>query len=450
MTKRLFGTDGVRGLANKELTPQLAFDLGRAACMVLAGSGKKAPVFVIGKDTRLSCSLLETALESGIMSVGGNVIALGVIPTPAVAVLTRYYEADAGVVISASHNPYYDNGIKFFNASGLKLADKIEDEIQRVMEEKTPPRTCINENVGTMKIVRNAGDLYLDYIQKMLPDIQLNGLKIVLDCANGATYLTAPEIFSRLGAEIRVLSCKPDGKNINDGCGSTHIAGLQNEVMKEQADFGLAFDGDGDRLIAVDENGRELNGDAVMYICARHLKAEKKLAKNTVVGTIMSNMGLQAALNKEGIDMVRTSVGDRYILQKMIECGYTFGGEQSGHLICSAINTTGDGIASALLLASIVQNSGRSLSQNAAGFIPFPQVLVNVRLEPEKKYAYQNSDEIREAVDALNKKYDGQGRVLLRHSGTEPLVRIMVEGRDTEQISRDAQILAELVAKISK
>lgn len=447
--KRLFGTDGIRGIANKDLTPQFAFELGRAACLFL-GSDEKQPLFVIGKDTRLSCSLLETALASGIMSVGGNVISLGVIPTPAVSVLTRYYQATSGIVISASHNPYYDNGIKFFNSSGLKLADQIEDEIQRVMEEKHAYPACINEKIGNMKTVRNAGDLYLSFLLESMPTADLSGLKIILDCANGSTYLTAPEIFNRLGAEVKVISCKPNGLNINEECGSLHISNLQKEVLKENADFGLAFDGDGDRLIAVDENGKEVNGDGIMYICAKYLKEQKKLHKNTLVVTIMSNMGLKVALQEEDIDIVETKVGDRYILQKMIEGKYNFGGEQSGHIIYSDVNTTGDGIASALMLASIVKNSKKSLSQNVANFIAYPQVLVNVRVDEDKKYVYQESAEVKQALESLNKKYANQGRILLRHSGTEPLVRVMMEGENYSQIFEDATMLADVIAKISK
>ncbi len=447
--KRLFGTDGVRGIANKDLTPQLAFELGRAACLFL-GSDEKQPLFVIGKDTRLSCALLETSLASGIMSVGGNVISLGVIPTPAVSALTRYYKATSGIVISASHNPFYDNGIKFFNNSGLKLADKIEDEIQHVLEERPQPDGFINEKVGNMKIVRNAGDLYLAFLKEAMPKMDLSGLKIVLDCANGATYLTAPEIFSKLGAEIKVLSCKPNGVNINDNCGSLHISNLQQEVLKEHADFGLAFDGDGDRLIAVDENGKEVNGDGIMYICAKYLKAHKKLHKNTLVVTTMSNMGLKIALQNENIDIVETNVGDRYILQKMIEEGYNFGGEQSGHIIYSDINTTGDGIVSALLLSNIIKESKKSLSQNVANFITFPQVLINVRVDADKKFAYQDNAEVEQAMKILTKKYAGEGRILLRHSGTEPLVRIMMEGKNHSQIFEDASMLADMIARISK
>lgn len=447
--KRLFGTDGIRGVANKDLTPQLAFELGRAACLFL-GSDEKQPLFTIGKDTRLSCAMLETALASGIMSAGGNVILLGIIPTPAVSVLTRYYQATSGIVISASHNPYYDNGIKFFNSSGLKLADEIEDEIQRLIDEKDEYPVCINDKIGNMKIARNSAELYISFLSESMPSADLSGLKIVIDCANGSTYLTAPEIFSRLGAETKVVSCKPNGININEECGSLHISNLQKEVLKENADFGLAFDGDGDRLIAVDENGKEVNGDGIMYICAKHLKEQKKLHKNTVVVTVMSNMGLKIALQNEDIDIVETNVGDRYILQKMIEGKYNFGGEQSGHIIYSDVNTTGDGIATALMLASIVKNSGKPLSQNVANFISYPQVLINVRVDEDKKFVYQNNGEVNQVLEYLNKKYANQGRILLRHSGTEPLVRVMMEGENYSQILEDATLLADVIAKISK
>ncbi len=446
--KRLFGTDGIRGIANKELTPQLAFQLGRAACIVLGGTEKR-PLFIIGKDTRLSCSMLETAIASGIMSMGGNVASLGVIPTPAVAALTRYYKADAGIVISASHNPYYDNGIKFFNSSGLKLADEIEDEIQNVLQANPCFDTFTHEKVGSMRNIRNAGDLYLAFLMESMPRINLKGKKIVLDCANGSTYLTAPELFTKLGADIKVIACKPDGMNINEQCGSTNIARLQNEVIKENADFGLAFDGDGDRLIAVDENGKELNGDRIMYLCAKQLKAQKKLQHSTLVVTVMSNIGLKIALQNEGIDIVETQVGDRYILQKMMENNYNLGGEQSGHIIYSDINTTGDALVSAMLLASIASESGKSLSQHFTDFIEYPQILLNVKVEPDKKLLYQDNPLVEEAVKELNKRYRGEGRILLRHSGTEPLVRIMIEGKNQEAIQKDANALAALIAKIS-
>ena len=447
--KRLFGTDGIRGLANKELTPLMAYQLGRAACTVL-GQGETKPVFVIGKDTRISCSMLEAALSSGIMSMGGNIIQLGVIPTPAVAALTRYYGACSGVVISASHNPYYDNGIKFFNSSGLKLADKIEDEIQRVMQEQPQQETCTHDKIGTLKAVRNAVDLYRAFLFEAIPNVDLSGLKIVLDCANGSTYLAAPEIFSKLGAEITVLSCSPDGKNINENCGSTHIANLQKKVLEKNADFGLAFDGDGDRLIAVDENGKKVDGDGIMYLCAKYLSTEKKLNKNTLVLTSMSNLGLKIALQKEGIDIIETSVGDRYILQKMIENNLILGGEQSGHIIYSDVNTTGDGIASAILLSYIIQSSGKTLSQNVANFIEYPQVLINIRVEGDKKYQYQNDLQVEEKVKLLERKYAGDGKILLRHSGTEPLVRVMIQGKNHEEIQKDASDLADLIAEISK
>ena len=447
--KRLFGTDGVRGLANKELTPLMAYQLGRAACIVL-GQGETKPVFVIGKDTRMSCSMLESALSSGIMSMGGNIIQLGVIPTPAVAALTRYYGACSGVVISASHNPYYDNGIKFFNSSGLKLADEIEDEIQKVMQTQPQQEVCTHDKIGTLKAVRNAVDLYRAFLVETIPNVDLSDLKIVLDCANGSTYLAAPEIFSKLGAKIVVLSCSPDGKNINENCGSTHIANLQKKVLEEKADFGLAFDGDGDRLIAVDENGKKVDGDGIMYICAKYLSAEKKLNKNTLVLTSMSNLGLKIALQKEGIDIIETSVGDRYILQKMIENNLKLGGEQSGHIIYSDVNTTGDGIASAILLSHIIKSSGKTLSQNVASFIEYPQILINIRVENNKKYEYQNNPQVEEKVKFLEKKYAGDGKILLRHSGTEPLVRVMIQGKSHEEIQADASDLADLIAEISK
>jgi phosphoglucosamine mutase len=356
--------------------------------------------------------MLETALCSGIMSVGGHVISVGILPTPAVAVLTRYYGATSGVVISASHNPYYDNGIKFFNASGLKLADEIEEEIEQAMDIAVNHTQFTHEKIGTLKAVRNAADLYIAFLLDAIPPMDLQGLKIALDCSTGATYIAAPEIFTKLGAEIKVIAGKPNGTNINDNCGSTHIASLQNEVVTKHADFGLAFDGDGDRLIAVDENGKEVNGDGIMYLCARFLQKEKRLQKDTLVLTKMSNIGLKIALQREGIDIVETNVGDRYILQKMLDGGYNLGGEQSGHIIFSDVNTTGDGLATALLLTSIIKKSGKTLSQNVANFITYPQVLVNVRVHPDKKLIYAQNEQILTRIQELQKKYDGEAESL--------------------------------------
>lgn len=446
---RLFGTDGVRGIANKDLTPTLAFQLGQAACCELM-SETKAPLFAIGKDTRISGDMLEAALSAGIMSMGGNIISLGIIPTPAVPVLTKYYNASAGVVISASHNPYYDNGIKFFNEHGFKLTDETEDNIQKRIEDNCLAQPALNANIGAGSFSECAKEVYLKHLFNHIKLYSLNGLKIVIDCANGATAATAPEAFETTGAEIIIINAAPDGCNINEHCGSTHLDGLRAHVVSENADFGIAFDGDGDRLMAVDENGNIVNGDKLMYLFAQYFKNRNTLRKDTVIVTTMSNLGLLKALNAIGIDYRQTDVGDRYILQKILSEGYNFGGEQSGHIIIYDINTTGDGLASALILANIIRESNVSLGELTRKFTNYPQILLNVKVESEKKLRYKDSDEVAGAVELLNKKYEGNGRILLRHSGTEPLVRIMIEGEDQSEIEKDAQHLAEIIERISK
>lgn len=446
---RLFGTDGVRGIANKELTPDLAYNLGKAACKVLKQESSR-PVFIIGKDTRISGDLLENALCAGIMSQGGDVIKAGVIPTPGIAILIRKYNADSGVVISASHNPYYDNGIKFFNSMGLKLSDEIEDQIQNTIESNTFTNDIVNESVGTCSLLEEAYSLYVDEILNKFPDFDLESKIIVLDCANGASYKSAEMAFRRLKAELICINNNPDGTNINDNCGSTHINALINAVKKNNADFGFAFDGDADRLLACDENGKEINGDMIMYLIAKYLKEQNELYDNTLVLTVMSNLGLKKAMQEAGINIVETAVGDRYILQEMLRNGFTLGGEQSGHIINSKINSTGDGLATALMISCILSQKKCKMSELFSDFVNYPQILVNVRTEPDKKMLYETSEEVKSVLDALTKKYKGNGRILLRPSGTEPLVRVMIEGLNEEEIKNDAEYLADIIAKVSK
>ncbi len=446
---RLFGTDGVRGIANKELTPQLAYELGRAACCELM-SETKAPLFAIGKDTRISGDMLEAALSAGIMSMGGSVISLGIIPTPAVPILTQYYNASAGVVISASHNPYYDNGIKFFNEHGFKLTDATEDNIQKRMDGQLGLQPALDEKIGTHTYSERAKEIYLDYLFEKVRPRTLKGLKIVMDCANGANSETAPEAFERTKAEVIVINASPDGCNINRHCGSTHLDALRAQVVRENADFGIAFDGDGDRLLAVDESGNVVNGDKLMYLFAKYLKKKNALRKDGVVLTTMSNMGLLKALESIGVGYVQTDVGDRYILQRILNEGYNFGGEQSGHIIAFDINTTGDGLASALMLSSIIKENEAPLSELAGDYADYPQVLVNVKVENKNKLRYKDCAEVAEAVENLSKAYAGNGRILLRHSGTEPLVRIMIEGENQQAIEKDAHALAAIIERISK
>ncbi len=436
---RLFGTDGVRGLANADLTPKMAFELGAAACSVLRKEGE-IPVFVVGMDTRISGDMLFCALASGIMSAGGDVVDLGIIPTPAVAVLTRYYNADAGVVISASHNPYYDNGIKFFGSDGFKLEDELEDKIQEKMSDLT---AVTHEKIGCKLLCRNPEELYMDYILEKFPDADFGGLKIALDCANGATENVAQMIFEELGAEVDVFFNESSGININDGCGSTHTEKLCEIAAGGDYDIAFAFDGDGDRLIVVDKGGNEINGDRLIYAIAADLHEKKLLEKETVVATIMSNYAMDTALAKRGINIVRTKVGDRYIMQEMLKEGYSFGGEQSGHMIYLPANTTGDGIISAVIVAGMVKNG--DLDRYLDEITLFPQALVNAKVTKEMKENYASVPEIKEAIDGVNEKYDGCGRLLIRPSGTENLVRVMIEGNDTLQINEDAKALAELI-----
>ncbi|SHE79003.1 phosphoglucosamine mutase [Desulforamulus putei] len=442
---KLFGTDGVRGVANTELTAELAFRLGRAGAHVLTRQGHPRKV-IIGRDTRISGDMLEAALAAGICSVGVDVYKVGVLPTPAIAYLTRKLGAGAGVVISASHNPVADNGIKFFGPSGYKLPDELEAQIEKLA---TDPEAHLPKptggDLGRMYMVENALDQYVEYVKGTI-STDLQGLKVVVDCANGAAYRVAPRVLSELGAEVIPIFHLPDGVNINDNCGSTHPEALMAEVVKQGADLGLAHDGDADRVLAVDHAGNLVDGDQIMVLCAKHLKARGKLRKNTVVVTVMSNLGLHKALEKSDINVVETKVGDRYVLEKLLETGTRFGGEQSGHIIFLEHNTTGDGIITALQLLSVVKETGKPLAQLAGQMEKYPQILKNVRVQD--KTAVMNSPIITEAIRRFERDLAGQGRILVRPSGTEPLVRIMVEGKDMEELQAIVDKMAEIVGSI--
>ncbi|WP_072724535.1 phosphoglucosamine mutase [Tepidibacter thalassicus] len=442
--RKLFGTDGVRGIANKELTSELAYKLGRAGGYVLT-RGKKNIKVVVGKDTRISGDMLESALISGIMSVGADVICVGVVPTPAVAYLTKYYEADCGVVISASHNPVEYNGIKFFNKDGYKLDDSIELEIEHLIEEMNKIEcNPIGENIGTKIEKKEAVRDYVNYL-KSIVDVDFKNLKVILDCANGASFEVAPLVFEELGANVITINNKPDGKNINLNCGSTHPELLQQEVLKNNADIGLAYDGDADRLIAVDEKGQIVDGDHIMTICASYLRKQGKLKKDTLVVTVMSNIGLHIAAKENNFNIVSTKVGDRYVLEEMIKGGYNLGGEQSGHMIFLDYNTTGDGVLSSLILSSILVDENKSLSNLCGIMNKYPQVLVNARVKNENKNRYLEDAHIKGEIEKIEKILDGKGRVLIRPSGTEPLVRVMLEGKEEGQIKDLATSLANLI-----
>ena len=441
---RMFGTDGVRGIANKELTAELAYKLGRAGAFVLT-EGAHKPKILVGKDTRISGDMLESALVAGILSVGGEAIILGVIPTPAVAHLTRKYNADAGIMISASHNPVEYNGIKFFDNRGYKLPDDLEDEIQRVIGsgfEGVPSPT--GTDVGKRRIEVGALDDYKDFAKNTVA-VNFDGLKVALDCANGANYKAAVDTFRDLGAEVYVINDNPDGTNINEKCGSTHPEELMEYVVKKGCDVGFAFDGDADRCLAIDEKGNLINGDMILALCGKHLKTINRLKDDTVVVTVMSNLGLDIAFMNIGINAVKTKVGDRYVLEEMIKGKYVLGGEQSGHIIFLEYNTTGDGLVTALQVASIIQKEKKSLSKLCSIMKELPQVLVNAKVPNEKKNIYLEDEEIKAEIERIEKQMQGRGRVLIRPSGTEPLVRVMLEGEDQEEINKIAQNLADMI-----
>lgn len=442
---RLFGTDGVRGVANKELTPELAFNLGKAGTYVLKAKNKR-PVVVIGKDTRISGDMLESALEAGILAVGGNVIKLGVIPTPAVAYLARYYNADAGIVISASHNTFEYNGIKFFNGDGYKLDDILEEKIEDLIISSVDVNSHITgELVGRcLEGSEDAADLYVKHLLETV-DFRLDGVKVALDCANGASYEIAPRVYKALGAEVSVMGNNPDGININGGCGSTHPEKLGELVKKTGSDIGLAFDGDADRLIVVDEKGNAIDGDRVIAICARMLKEAGRLAENKVTATVMSNIGFHKAMESSGIEVDVTGVGDRYVLEKMLKTGCVIGGEQSGHIIFKEHTTTGDGVLSSLQFMKALKISGKTPSELAGEIEIFPQVLVNAKINNDYKKTYMEDPDVVQAIKEVETILSGNGRVLIRPSGTEPLLRVMLEGNDETQLYELAHKLAGLI-----
>lgn len=443
---RMFGTDGVRGIANEELTPEIAYNLGRAGAYVLS-KGSHKPRILVGTDTRISKDMLENALVAGILSVGAEAVCVGVIPTPAIAYLTRKYKLDAGVVISASHNPVEYNGIKFFNSQGYKLSDELEDKIQGIIENEfkdVPSPT--SGSVGRKVTEDSALEEYIEFAKSTI-DCDLKGMRIALDCANGASYKSAVRSFRELGAEVVVINNDPDGININDCCGSTHPEELMEYVVKKKCDLGLAFDGDADRCLAVDEKGNLIDGDFIMAVCGKDLKDKRKLNENVVVTTVMSNMGLFIALDKENINTVKTKVGDRYVLEEMLKQGYKLGGEQSGHIIFLDYNTTGDGLVTGLQISSVVKNSQKTLSELASIMKKLPQVLANATVPNDKKNIYNEDDEIISEIKKIEEKLDGCGRVLIRPSGTEPLVRVMLEGENQVELDELAHSLARLIEK---
>ncbi|WP_284642562.1 phosphoglucosamine mutase [Paenibacillus silviterrae] len=441
---KYFGTDGVRGVANAGLTPELAYKIGRCGGYVLAGQVEK-PVVIIGRDTRISGPMLEASLVAGLLSIGANVVRVGVVSTPAVAYLTRKLKADAGVMISASHNPVEDNGIKFFAGDGYKLSDETELEIERLMDAETDelPRP-VGGDIGTVTDDEEAKQLYLDYIQSTVKS-SFEGMKVVLDCANGSAYELAPRVFRALGAEVVEIGAEPNGRNINDHCGSTHPEKLQQKVLEAKAQLGLAFDGDADRLIAIDEKGEEVDGDYILSICGHAMNQAGKLNHSTIVTTVMSNIGFFKGIEKVGLKAAKTAVGDRYVMEEMRKGGYNLGGEQSGHVIFLDYNTTGDGILTALQLVDTLVQTGKSLSELKQIMRKYPQTLVNVRVVDKSKL--NGNAAVEEAIRKVEEELGDNGRVLVRPSGTESLIRVMAEGPDKEQVEAYVRDIAAVIER---
>ncbi|CBV44026.1 phosphoglucosamine mutase [Halomonas elongata] len=442
MTRRYFGTDGIRGTVGEApITADFMLKLGWATGRVLARESGQAKV-LIGKDTRISGYMFESALEAGLSAAGVDVILLGPMPTPGIAYLTRTFRADAGIVISASHNAFADNGIKFFSAEGVKLPDAVEERIEAMLDE--PLTTVAPHELGKARRVDDAAGRYIEFCKSTIPDrVNLHGLRMVVDCAHGATYHIAPSVFRELGADVSLIGASPDGLNINHEVGSTQPAALRAAVIREGADLGVAFDGDGDRVLLVDVDGREVDGDDILYIIARDRHARGELGGG-VVGTQMSNFGLAAALEALGIPFERAKVGDRYVMERLAANGWQLGGESSGHIVCGHVQTTGDGIVSALQVLSVMAREGRALSELMVGLEKAPQALINVRLTPGTDARSLMKDAaLREAVAALEGELKDEGRVLLRPSGTEPLIRVMVEGRPHLDVQSLARRLAD-------
>lgn len=442
---RLFGTDGIRGIANKDLTCELATQLGRAAAQVLTNKSNRHPRVLIGKDTRLSSDMLESAMAAGLCSIGASVVTLGVVPTPAVAYLVEKYKADAGVMISASHNSFEYNGIKIFSGDGFKLPDDLEERIEDIILGRTDISSQLPQDEG-LGTVTHAEDAVRDYIEHVKSTVHfaLDGMKLAIDCANGSASATAETLFTELGAEVTMLNQSPDGINVNDNCGSTHMEGLIEYVKTHELDAGVAFDGDADRCLMVDEAGNFVDGDFIMAICALDMKSRGKLNRNTVVGTIMTNLGFQKFCEDNGMRFEATKVGDRYVLEQMRLENYSFGGEQSGHVIFRDFATTGDGQLTACQLLSLMHRRQGRLSSLATAMQRYPQTMINITVTPEGKLAFYTDQRVRGAIEKASNTLGSEGRIIVRPSGTEPLLRVMVEGRDEEQI----QALAEEVAQV--
>ena len=448
--RKYFGTDGIRRIANTELTPELVYKVAKAGAYVLSKHTDHTPTIFIGRDTRISGTLIESAMIAGFLSYGANVKTLGVMPTPAVAYLTRKFKADASVVISASHNTFEFNGVKYFSNKGMKIPDGLEEEIEEVMESgKLEELTASNDKIGVSENREDLLEEYVFFFRKIFEDKMLDYLddnfRVVIDTANGATSKVAPKVFKALGINYDVINDSPDGININKDCGSTHIENLAKVVVEKGYNLGIAYDGDGDRCLCVDEKGNIMDGDIILAITSKYLKEEGRLKNDTIVATVMSNLGLKKYCKENGLNFVQTNVGDRYVLENMLENGYNLGGEQSGHIIFLDYNPTGDGILTSLMLTEILLKTKKKASELASIITIYPQVLVNAKVSGDKKYSYMEDEVIKAKIEEIEKEFADSGRVLIRPSGTEPLVRVMIEGENQEVLDKRAHELADLI-----
>lgn len=448
--RKYFGTDGIRRIANTELTPELVYKVAKAGAYVLSKHTDHTPTILIGRDTRISGTLIESAMVAGFLSYGANVKLLGVIPTPAVAYLTRKLNADASVVISASHNTYEFNGIKYFSNKGMKIPDDLEEEIEEVMDSgKLDELTAIGDKIGISEYCLDLMDEYVYFFRKNFDEVIeeniTNDFVVGLDTANGATSVVAEKVFKSLGIPYKIINNQPDGININQDCGSTHLEGLKKFVMENKLSLGIAYDGDGDRCLAIDEKGNEIDGDKLLAIISNNLREKGKLNKDTIVATVMSNLGLNKYARDNGLELLQTKVGDRYVLEEMLKEGFNLGGEQSGHVILLDYNPTGDGILTSLMLIKAMLESKKKASELGNMVKLYPQILVNAKVSSDKKYDYDKNVSIQEAIEKLEREFAGNGRVLIRPSGTEPLVRVMIEGEDQDYIEQKAHEIANLI-----
>ena len=453
--RKYFGTDGIRRIANTELTPDLVFRVAKAGAYVLSKHTDHTPTILIGRDTRISGGLIESAMTAGFLSYGANVISLGVIPTPGVAYLTRKLNADASVVISASHNTFEFNGVKYFSNKGMKISDELEEEIEEIMDsDKLTDFTAVGEKVGRLSTSPELIEDYIDFFVKIFgttfENLNTKDFCVGLDVANGATYKVVEKIYKKLGINYKIINNNPDGININENCGSTHMEKLQEFVKENKLNLGIAYDGDGDRCLAVDENGNIIDGDIIMAIISNSLKQKGKLQKDTLVATVMSNLGMSKFTENNNMNYVQTKVGDRYVLEEMLKNGYNFGGEQSGHIIFLDYNPTGDGILTSLMLIQAMLENNKKVSELSEIIKIYPQVLINAKVDSEKKYDYEKNEIIKKEIEELEKEFANNGRVLIRPSGTEPKVRVMIEGEDLEYITKKAENLAQTIEKYLK